>query len=75
MALVTSLLLLIIITLMALGMFRGVNTQEKIAGNLREKDRALHSAEAAQQYGEWWLLQGNNIAVGSTACAPRRSQC
>ena len=69
MALISSLLLLMIITLMALAMFRGVNTEEKIAGNLREKDRALHSAEAAQQYGEWWLLQGSNVAVGSIACA------
>jgi type IV pilus assembly protein PilX len=69
MALLTSLLLLMIVTLMALAMFRGVNTGEKIAGNLREKDRALHSAEAAQQYGEWWLLQGSNVALGSVPCA------
>jgi type IV pilus assembly protein PilX len=69
MALLSSLLLLMIITLMALAMFRGVNTGEKIAGNLREKDRALHSAEAAQQYGEWWLLQGSNVALGSIPCA------
>lgn len=68
MALLSSMLLLMIITLMALAMFRGVNTGEKIAGNLREKDRALHSAEAAQQYGEWWLLQGSNVALGSVSC-------
>jgi type IV pilus assembly protein PilX len=69
MALLTSMLLLMIITLMAIAMFRSVGTQEKVAGNLREKDRALHSAEAAQQYGEWWLLQGSNIAIGSVNCA------
>jgi type IV pilus assembly protein PilX len=69
MALLTSLLLLMIITLMAIAMFRSVGTQEKIAGNLREKDRALHAAEAAQQYGEWWLLQGSNVAVGAVTCA------
>ena len=68
-ALVTSLLLLIIITILALSMFRGLGSQEKIAGNLREKDRALHAAESAQQYGEWWLLQGNNAAVGGVVCA------
>ena len=68
-ALVTSLLLLIIITILALSMFRGFGIQEKIAGNLREKDRAVHAAESAQQYGEWWLLQGNNSAVGAIACA------
>ncbi len=69
MALITSLLLLIIITILALSMFRGFGSQEKIAGNLREKDRALHAAESAQQYGEWWLLQGNNAAAGAVACA------
>lgn len=68
-ALVTSLLLLIIITILALSMFRGFGTQEKIAGNIREKDRALHAAETAQQFAEWWLLQGNNIAIGATPCA------
>jgi type IV pilus assembly protein PilX len=70
MALLSSLLLLMVITLMALAMFKGTGTQEKIAGNLREKDRALHSAESAQQYGEWWLLQGSNAAVGPVSCNP-----
>jgi type IV pilus assembly protein PilX len=67
-ALVTSLLLLLIITILALSMFRSFGTQEKIAGNLREKERALHAADSAQQYAEWWLLQGNNTAIGSVAC-------
>lgn len=68
MALVTSLILLVIITLLALSMFRSFGTQEKIAGNLREKERALHAAENAAEYAEWWLLQGNNAAVGSVPC-------
>jgi type IV pilus assembly protein PilX len=68
MALISSLLLLMIITILALSMFRGFGSQEKIAGNLREKDRALHAAESAQQYGEWWLLQGSNTAIGAVAC-------
>ncbi len=68
-ALISSLLLLIIITILALSMFRSFGTQEKIAGNLREKDRALHAAVSAQQYGEWWLTQGNNAAIGAGACA------
>jgi type IV pilus assembly protein PilX len=68
-ALISSLLLLIIITILALSMFRSFGTQEKIAGNLREKDRALHAAVSAQQYGEWWLTQGSNAAIGAVACA------
>ena len=62
-ALITSLLLLMIITIIALGMFRGLAVQERVAGNLREKERALHAAVSAQQYGEWWLTQGNNAAL------------
>jgi type IV pilus assembly protein PilX len=69
MALISSLLLLMIITILALSMFRGFGTQEKIAGNLREKDRAFHAATSAQQYAEWWLAQGNNAAIGAVACA------
>jgi type IV pilus assembly protein PilX len=69
MALISSLLLLMIITILALSMFRGFGTQERIAGNLREKDRAFHAADSAQQYAEWWLAQGNNAAIGAIACA------
>ncbi len=65
MALITSLLLLLIITILALSMFRGFGSQEKIAGNLREKARAV----SAQQYAEWWLLEGNNAAIGSGTCS------
>jgi type IV pilus assembly protein PilX len=68
MALITSLLLLMIITILGISMFRGLGSQEKIAGNLREKDRSLHAAESAQQYAEWWLLQGSNAATGSVTC-------
>lgn len=60
-ALITSLLLLLIITLLALSMFRSFGIQGRIAGNTREKERALHAAEAAQQYAEYWLW-----SVGST---------
>ena len=68
-ALISSLLLLMILTIIALSMFRSFSTQEHIAGNLREKERALHAAESAQEYAEWWLNQGNNAAVGSMTCA------
>jgi type IV pilus assembly protein PilX len=69
-ALVTSLILLLIITIIALSMFRSFATQEHIAGNLREKERALAAAVSAQQYAEWWLTQGNNVTVGAVPCAP-----
>ena len=70
-ALVTSLLLLLIITILALSMFRSFGTMERIAGNLREKDRALHAAVSAQQYAEWWLTQPAAVADATVpvACA------
>jgi type IV pilus assembly protein PilX len=73
MVLVTSLLLLIVVTLLAIGMFRSFGLDEKIAGNVREKQRALSAAETAEQYAEYWISIGNNTLgtpctaiVGST---------
>ncbi len=69
MALISSLLLLLIITILALSMFRSFGSQEKIAGNLREKERALHAAESVQQYAEWWLTQPAAAATPPVSCA------
>jgi type IV pilus assembly protein PilX len=63
MVLVSSLLLLLVVTILAVGMFRSFGMQEKIAGNVREKQRALHAAETAQQYAEWWLTSSNMTGV------------
>jgi type IV pilus assembly protein PilX len=56
--LITALLLLIVVTIMALSMFRGYGTQERIAGNTRDKQRALAAAISAQQYAEYQLASG-----------------
>ncbi len=64
--LVTSLLLLIVVTIMALSMFRSFGIQEKIAGNMREKQRALTAAVSAQVYAENWLI--NNSTAASAPC-------
>jgi len=68
MLLVSSLLLLLVVTILALSMFRSVGMQERIAGNVREKQRALHAAESAQQYAEWWLASGTNAASAAIVC-------
>ncbi len=68
MLLVSSLLLLLVVTILALSMFRSVGMQERIAGNVREKQRALHAAESAQQYAEWWLANGTNAASAAVVC-------
>jgi len=69
MALITSLLLLVVVTILAVSMFRSFTIEGKIAGNVREKQRALLAAESAQQYAEWWLTQGANASALSTVCS------
>ena len=67
MALIAGLLLLVVLTLLGVGMFRSFGIQAKIAGNTREKQRALHAANDAQAYAEWWVSQpgGGNATLGS----------
>jgi len=68
MALISSMLLLIVVTILAISMFRSYGMQEKIAGNVREKQRALNAAVSAQQYAEWYLT--NNGLPATIACNP-----
>jgi type IV pilus assembly protein PilX len=68
MVLVSSLLLLIVVTLIALSMYRSFGIQEKIAGNVREKQRALQAAVSAQSFAEGWLLT-NAAGTASAPCA------
>jgi type IV pilus assembly protein PilX len=66
--LISSLLLLLVITILALAMFRSMGLSEKIAGNVREKQRALHSAVVAEQYAEW-LISSNNLPLTAVICS------
>jgi len=68
MVLVSSLLLLIVVTIIALSMFRSFGIQEKIAGNMREKQRALQAAESAQSFAENWL-ETNSAGTVSVPCS------
>jgi type IV pilus assembly protein PilX len=71
MALVSALLLLLVTTMLGVAMFRSFGFLEIVAGNTREKQRALHAAESAQNYAEWWLgaSSGLNATVGSNCGA------
>jgi type IV pilus assembly protein PilX len=55
MALVASLLLLVVITILGVTMFRSYGLTERIAGNTRERERTLAAAMAAQAYAEFYL--------------------
>lgn len=68
MVMISSLLLLLVVTLLAVAMFRSMGIDAKIAGNVREKQRALHAAESAQQYAEYWLSSGSNASIAPITC-------
>jgi type IV pilus assembly protein PilX len=68
MALVAALLLLLVITILGVGMFHSFGIQERIAGNTREKHRALHAAETAEVHVET-ALKGNQGANATTGVA------
>jgi type IV pilus assembly protein PilX len=61
--LVSSLLLLLVVTIMALSIFRSFGLQERIAGNTRDKQRALQVAESVQQYAELWIANSSGAPV------------
>jgi type IV pilus assembly protein PilX len=54
-ALIASLIIMLLITIVALSIMRGNNLFEKMAGNTRERQRALQSAQSALQYAETWI--------------------
>ena len=67
MALISGLLLLLVLTILGISMFRSYGMQARIAGNTRDKQRALHAAESVQQYAEWWVSApgGGNATQGN----------
>jgi type IV pilus assembly protein PilX len=67
MVLITSLLLLLILTMLAVSMFRSYGIEERIAGNTRDKQRARGAAISALQFAENWL--------SSTATLPTPAGC
>ena len=69
MVLISSLLLLLVVTIIALSMFRSFGIQEKIAGNIREKQRALSAAVLAEEYAENWLDNNGNSTSASVVCS------
>lgn len=55
MVLISSLLLLLVVTILAIAMFRGFGVDEKIAGNTRDRELAMQAAQSAQLWAESWI--------------------
>jgi type IV pilus assembly protein PilX len=64
--LVTGLLFLVILTLLGISLFRSSGLMERVAANTRDKQRAFETAQAALQYGEWFL--GQSTASTKSVC-------
>ncbi|HRP35733.1 MAG TPA: PilX N-terminal domain-containing pilus assembly protein [Gammaproteobacteria bacterium] len=63
-ALAVALIFLLLMTLLGISAMRGSNMQERMAGNLRDRNLAFQASEAALRGGETWLL---NIVNQQTA--------
>jgi type IV pilus assembly protein PilX len=74
MVLVSSLLLLLVVTILAVSMFRSFGVDEKIAGNTRDKQLAVQAAQSAELYAENWLAsnmsQSTLASVGAANPLP-----
>jgi len=67
--LVTGLLFLVVMTLLGLALFRSSGLMERLAANSRDKQRSFESAQAALQYGEWWIANTSNATKQSCNAA------
>jgi type IV pilus assembly protein PilX len=66
--LVVGMIFLAVMLLLSVSLFRSGGMQERMAGNTREKQRAMEAAQSALRYGEWWLGQANR-GTGSSCNA------
>jgi type IV pilus assembly protein PilX len=55
-ALMVALVFLLLMILLGVSAMQGSNMQERMAGNLRDRNMAFQSAEAALRGGETWLM-------------------
>jgi len=68
---IVSLLLLLIMTVLALGASQATRMQERMAGNARDHDLALQSAEAGLRAGERWI---KSLVTAPSPCAAAKCQ-
>lgn len=68
--LIVSLLLLLVVTILALGASQSTRLQERMAGSQRNYDLAFQSAEAGLRAGERWLDQDTLTEAPSPGIVP-----
>jgi len=75
-ALVVSMILLVVITLLALGALRSTTLQTRMAANLYDRGLAFQSAESALLAAQT-VVSGNPdlTSIGGTSCTPTDNAC
>ena len=70
-------ILLLVVTMLAVSMFRSMGLDEKIAGNMRDKQRALNAAEPRSSTRSWLSLGfgSNGVACNSVVTAAVGQVC
>ena len=66
--LIVSLFILLIMTLVGITSMSTTSLEEKMAGNMRDKNIALQSTEAALEDGEGWLASLGAEPADATSC-------
>lgn len=54
-SMILVLIFMVVMSTLALSMFRSFGLLELIAGNTMDKQRAFEASQSALRYGEWWL--------------------
>ena len=67
-ALIASLIIMLLMTIVALSVYRNNILIEKMTGDTREKQRALQAANDALQYAEWWIRTSSVAKLTPAAC-------
>jgi len=68
--LIVTLVMLLLLTLLALGSMRGTTLEERMAGNLRDESRAFQAAEMGQRVAETWVMNAS-LATLQNMIVPR----
>lgn len=56
---------LIVMSMLGISMFGGFIKDQKISGNMREKQRAIEAAQTALDSVQFWMLQPGNVYSGN----------
>lgn len=69
-ALMVSLMILLVLTLIGVTSMQSTILEEKMAGNMRDKNLAFNAAESALREGENWVAPMTSIPEPVDSCSP-----